>query len=132
MDNMDSTFLKTESTSYPWIQVWFRRKMRITKVEILSGEEPLMNLEVRVGDDDLSGTDGDTRMTGNTRCGMYYGPTLVEQQWVTVDCGLPRGLKGKYLTLQLLERFGGNTPLEISQVDIFGWGRTCGNEDPDE
>ena len=104
----------------------------MTKVEILSGEEPLINLEVRVGDDDLLGTSGDARMTENNRCGMYYGPTLVDQQWVEVDCGLPRGLKGKYLTLQLLERFGGNTPLEISQVDIFGWGRTCSNEDPDE
>ena len=51
-------------------------------------------------------------------------------QWVEVDCGLSRGLKGKVLTLQLTERYGGNTPLEIASIEVFGWGRTCGSEDP--
>ena len=108
-----------------------RRRYLITKVEVLSGIEPLMNLEVRVGDENLLNTDENTQMTGNERCGMFFGPTLVPQQWVEVDCGYPRGMGGKFLTLQLLDRFGGNHPLEISELEIYGWGRTCGFQDPD-
>ena len=88
----------------------------------MSGIEPLMNLEVRVGDENLLNTDENTQMTGNERCGMFFGPTRVPQQWVdwTVDCGYPRGMGGKFLTVQLLDIFGGNHPLEISELEIYG------------
>ena len=48
MDGLDTTSFKTAGASYPWIQVALRRRYLITKVEFLSGIEPLMNLEVRV------------------------------------------------------------------------------------
>ena len=72
----------------------------MTKVEILSGEQTLMNLEVRIGmsdmnNEDMRGVDGKKRITGNELCGIFYGPTLVAGQWVEVDCGRSRGLKGK-------------------------------------
>ena len=105
----------------------------ITKVAILSGEEPLMNLEVRVGDENGNGKNnaGLERFTVNERCGMFFGPTLVNQQWVEVECGVPKGMKGRFLSLQLTERFMGNNPLEITQLEIYGWGRVCGWADPD-
>ena len=107
----------------------------MTKVEILSGEQTLMNLEVRIGmsdmnNEDMRGVDGKKRITGNELCGIFYGPTLVAGQWVEVDCGRSRGLKGKRMTLQLPERFEGNNPLQISSLEVFGWGRVCGEADP--
>ena len=44
MDGLDTTYFKTARASYPWIQVAPRRRYLITKVEVLSGIEPLMNL----------------------------------------------------------------------------------------
>ena len=84
-----------------------------------------------MGGENLLNTDGNTLMSGNNRCGIFFGPTLEPQQWVEVDCGYPRAMWGKFLTVQLLERFGGNHPLEISEQEIYGWGRTCGLQDPD-
>ena len=103
----------------------------ITKVAILSGEEPLMNLEVRVGNNNRQDIPDSERYTKNARCGVYYGPTLVRQQWVEVDCGVPRGLKGKFLNIQLTERYKGDNPLEITELEIYGWGRVCSNRDPE-
>ena len=33
----------------------------------------------------------------------------------------------RYLSLQLLERFG-NGALSISEVEVYGWGRTCNDD----
>ena len=92
-----------------------------------------MNLEVRVGETGQPNSEnsGNTRLTDNKRCGMYYGPTLVPQQWVQVDCGFARGLKGSFITLQLTERFGGDHPLQVTSLEVYGWGRVCGSDDPD-
>ena len=90
--------------------------------------------EIRLGDGSLmgkSGTQGNKRFTHNDKCGVFYGPTLVHQQWVEVDCGATRGIKGRYLTLQLTERYEGNHPLEITSLEMYGWGRACGTSDPD-
>ena len=129
-DGLTTTLFKTGESSFPWIQVDLRRLYLLTKVAILSGEEPIMNLEIRFGDL-KSHIGGNERITNNERCGMYYGPTLVPQQWVDVDCGFSHGIKGKFLTLQLTERYGGNHPLEITSFELYGWGRACGNKDPD-
>ena len=135
-DDDTTTSFKTGEAAYPWVQINMRRIYLVTKVAILSGEEHLMNLEVRVGIYSMNylemrGERGNKRITGNEKCGMmFYGPTLVTDQWVEVDCGLSRVLKGKVLTLQLTERYRGNTALEIASIEVFGWGRTCGSEDP--
>ena len=94
---------------------------------ILSGEEPLSNLDIRVGDSDLSSSvsGGNQWMSGNERCGKFFGPTLVPQQWVEVDCGFIKGMLGRFVTLQLTERFGSQHPLEISELEIYGWGKAC-------
>merc|ERR1711972_665271 len=81
------------------------RNYRVTMVALLSGSvEHLMNVDIRVGESDQSGS-GNARITGNTRCGIYYGPTLVSNQWVEIDCGYDRGLMGRYLTIQSTERY---------------------------
>ena len=64
------------------------------------------------------------------RCGIYYGPTVVTQQWTEVDCGYSKGMLGKYITLQMTERFLVNNPLEITMLEVYGWGRVCGTQDP--
>ena len=135
LDGLPTTSFKTGEAAYPWLQINMRRVYLVTKVAILSGEQALMNLEVRIGMDDINneemrGVEGNKRITGNVLCGVFYGPTLIAGQWVEVDCGRSRGLKGKRITLQLLERFMGNNPLEISSLEVFGWGRVCGDADP--
>jgi hypothetical protein len=80
-------------------QVDLGRNYRVTKVALQSGAlEQLMNVDVRLeleqgsltlarlGASDQSGA-GNNRITGNTRCGIYYGPTLVANQWVEVSRG---------------------------------------------
>ena len=136
LDGLNTTSFKTGEANYPWIQVALKRKYLITKVAILSGEERLMNLEVRLGDIGIANTKssgqlGNKRITENEKCGVFYGPTLVHQQWVEVDCGTSRGIKGRFLSLQLMERYDGNHPLEITRLEIYGWGTACGNSDPD-
>ena len=134
-DGLTTTSFKTGESSFPWIKVDMKRLYLLTKVAILSGEEPLMNLEIRFGESGLNMnyfSGGNERITEtNERCGMYYGPTLVPQQWVEVDCGFSQGIKGRYLYLQLTERYGGNHPLEITTLELYGWGRACGSKDPD-
>jgi len=131
-DGSNETSFKTSGGDdpYPWIHIDLRRRYLITKIAILSGQEHLMNLQVRVGTS--QGRFGTTSIyTHGTLCGVYYGPTLVNRQWVEVDCGLHKGVKGKFLTLQLLDRYMANSPLEIAELEIYGWGRTCTNNDPD-
>ena len=130
LDNKHTTSFKTSgSPSYPWIHIELKRNYFITKVAILSGSEPLMNLQVRVGGSKQKPS-GTKVATANRFCGMYYGPTLVPHQWVEIDCGLARGVRGKYLILQLTDRFMVNNPLEITELEIYGWGRVCGMGGP--
>ena len=73
---------------------------------------------------------GGTLITSNIRCGVYYGPTLVSKQWIEIDCGYSKGIYGRYVSLQLLERRiasgGGN--LEIAEIEVYGWGRICNKD----
>ena len=126
-DGMSSTSVKTNSEAFPWIQVSMSQQLRVTMVALLSGEEQLMNLDIRVGDTDLSGQEGGGSMwiSDNERCGKYFGPTLVAWQWVTVDCGYERGIPGTIVTLQLTERFRPNNPLEVAELEVPGWGSIC-------
>jgi len=134
-DGNNETSFKTSGVGgvdppYPWIQIDLKRRYLITKVAILSGEEQLMNLQVRVANG-MSNIGVSAKSRQGTLCGVYYGPTLVNRQWVEVDCGLERGIKGKFLMLQLLDRYTANSPLEIAELEIYGWGRTCSTNDPD-
>ena len=67
LDLKNTTKAKTGESSYPWLQVWLGRKIRVTKVVFLSGEEPIMNMDIRVGNSDMSGTSGSSRITSNDR-----------------------------------------------------------------
>ena len=101
-DGNNETSFKTSGVGgvdppYPWIQIDLKRRYLITKVAILSGAEQLMNLQVRVANSlGNIGVSGKSRQ--GTLCGVYYGPTLVNRQWVEVDCGLEKGIKGKFIT----------------------------------
>jgi len=106
----------------------------LTKVAILSGDDPfnnpLMNLDVRVGNTSNVGYDVNSKITNNIRCGVYYGPTVIPDQWVEIDCGFDDGIYGRYMSLQLQERFlvSGNSALHIKEVEIWGWARTCNRD----
>jgi len=136
-DGMDSVFdsdnttqFRSNADTFPWLQIDLGRNYRVTMVALLSGSvEHLMNVDIRVGESDQSGS-GNARITGNTRCGIYYGPTLVSNQWVEIDCGYDRGLMGRYLTIQSTERYQVDNALELAEVEVHGWGRVCGDEDP--
>ena len=120
----------------------------VTKVSVLSGDDvsstPLMNMDVRMGNSSNAGYDPNVKITNNVRCGVFFGPTLISNQWVEIDCGFKKGIYGRlknifpivlptqnhifrYLSLQLLERFG-NGGLAISEVEVYGWGRTCNDD----
>merc|ERR1719356_881105 len=91
IDGSEETKLKTGEAAFPYIQLHLRRYYSITKVAILSGDEPIMNLDVRIGKKAIhQGNVGQTRYTANTRCQMFYGPTLVPKQWIELDCGYSR------------------------------------------
>lgn len=132
LDIKNTTKAKTGQANYPWLQVDLGRKYRVTKVTVLSGDETIMNMDIRVGSSDMSGTgsSGNTRISGNDRCGIYFGPTLVTQQWVEVDCGYTKGMLGQYITLQMTERYELTNALEITMLEVYGWGRVCGTDDP--
>ena len=66
VDLKNTTKAKTGVANKPWVQVDLGRRYRVTKVVVLSGEEPIMNMDVRIGVSDMSGT-GDTRITSNDR-----------------------------------------------------------------
>ena len=126
IDGSEETKLKTSDAAYPWIELNLRRNYRITKVAILSGDEPIMNLDVRIGKRSIHPNNaGQSRFIGNTRCQMFYGPTLVTQQWIELDCGYSRGIVGAFIQLQMTERFETSSPLEITSIEVLGWGRTC-------
>ena len=61
---------------------------------------------------------------------MFYGPALVASQWVEIDCGYRKGITGRYLSIQLLDRSipAGGGKLEIREVQIEGWARSCGKK----
>merc|ERR1711915_955254 len=102
------------------------RSIRVTKVSVLGGSEPikspLMNLDVRIGSYNNKGHDVNSIITTNTRCGVYYGPTVIDNQWVDVDCGYEKGIYGRYISLQLLERnlVPHNSRLIIGEVEVSG------------
>ena len=81
---------------------------------------------------------------------MFYGPTLVPNQWIDIDCGYKDGILGRlmvnvnntvcnsgiyllpsilprYITIQLLERSVSPSRLEIKEIEMEGWGRLCGH-----
>ena len=69
-----------------------------------------------------------TSLTLVTRCGVFYGPALVTNQWVEIDCGYRKGITGRYLSIQLLDRSipAGGGKMEIREVQVEGWARSCG------
>jgi len=129
----DNSTVSSDTGSYPYYLIDLSRSMRVTKLAVLGGDNvalhPLENLEVRVGNITIT-TGGGTLITSNIRCGVYYGPTLVSKQWIEIDCGYSKGIYGRYVSLQLLERRiasgGGN--LEIAEIEVYGWGRICNKD----
>ena len=51
IDNDNGTRAETDTATFPWISIDFGKSMRVTRVQILGGEDdnPLENLEVKVG-----------------------------------------------------------------------------------
>ena len=73
-----------------------------------------MNVDIRFGDNSNSGFNPNSKITNNerwdsniftriflslclflTRCGTYFGPALVQNQWIDIDCGFKDGLNGR-------------------------------------
>ena len=124
-DLLDSSSVTSELESFPWIQVDLIRNYSVTMIAFLSGNEQLLNIDIRVGKKDVSPNmaNGNQRITMNERCGMYYGPTLVSNQWVEIDCGFVRGISGRFVTLQATS--GLPTLLELAEIEVHGWGNIC-------
>ena len=51
VDNDNGTRAETETATFPWLSIDFGQSLRVTRVQILGGEDgqPLENLEVKVG-----------------------------------------------------------------------------------
>ena len=75
-----------------------------------------MNVDIRFGYNSNSGFDPNSKITNNerweancymltrkfescllftTRCGTYFGPALVQSQWIEINCGFKDGLHGR-------------------------------------
>jgi len=137
IDKDNTTLAMTKkhgNNRYPYLLLDLGRSMRVTKVSVLGGidsfKNPLMNLDVRVGNYSAVGHDAYSIITYNTRCGVYYGPTVIDNQWIDVDCGYEYGIYGRYISLQLLDRhlIIGNSALEVGEVEVSGWARTCSRD----
>ena len=139
IDNDNTTLSQTvihqsANKKYPYLYIDLGKSMRVTKVSILGGDDivlnPLMNLEVKVGPQETPEDYSATNLVDtNKRCGVFYGPALVVNQWIEVDCGYRRGMLGRYITIQLTDRFipSGGGRLEIKEVEVQGWARSCGS-----
>ena len=73
IDNDNTTLAQTGTSHlYPYLIIDMARSIRVTKVSILGGEEPftnpLMNMDIRVGNTSNSGYDPNVKMTNNIRC----------------------------------------------------------------
>jgi len=97
----DNTTVATSDKghSYPYIQLDLGRKIRLTKVSFLGGDSPrdnpIMNVDVRFGDNANSGFNPNSQITNNERCGVFFGPAYVESQWIEVNCGFKDGILGR-------------------------------------
>ena len=74
----------------------------MTKVYIQGGSNlnhPLHNVEVRVGNRRAEGDDSVpppiNMLWGNNVCDVFYGPALIEGQWIEFDCGYKKGILGR-------------------------------------
>ena len=95
LDSAEDVKCTTNEEAFPWIVIDLRRPYRITKVAFLSGDKPIENLDVRVGNAHIGQhNDGSSRFVKNKRCAMFHGPTLVTKQWVDLDCGYTKGITG--------------------------------------
>lgn len=135
LDGDEATEAQTSTGHlYPYLVLDLGRSMRVTKLAVLGGQDPalnpIMNLDVRVGNTSYAGTDANGKITGNIRCGTFFGPTLVAGQWIEIDCGFSKGIYGRYVSLQLVERFvqAGGGRLDIAEAEVYGWGRTCARD----
>lgn len=131
IDDVNTTSaVSSTGHSFPFFHLDIGRKIRLTKVSFLGGDSPrdnpIMNVDVRFGNNDNSNFDPNSKITNNERCGTYFGPAMVESQWIDVNCGFKDGLHGRYMSIQLLERFSApDEKLEIKEIEIHGWGKTC-------
>ena len=103
-DGDSTTIFDSSLQNYPWISVDLGRSFHVTKVFIQGANDvdnnPLNNLEVRVGgrraespyDDSRP---GDILLFGNTQCNVFYGPALIDNQWIEFDCGYKQGILGR-------------------------------------
>jgi len=132
-DNTTSATTRDGSSSghsFPFFLLDIGRNIRLTKVSFLGGDSPqdnpIMNVDIRFGSNSNSGFNPNSKITNNERCGTYFGPALVQSQWIEINCGFKDGLHGRYLSLQLLERFSQpDEKFEIKEIEVYGWGKTC-------
>ena len=80
IDNDNTTLAQTGTGhSYPYLIIDMARSIRVTKVSVLGGEEPfnnpLMNMDIRVGSTSNSGYDGNVKITNNVRYRECKGKT---------------------------------------------------------
>jgi len=123
-DGDNTSTAKTNPSTFPWLQLDFGKPLRVTQVEITAANQSLASLDIRIGASDYSNHNGEQRITGNTRCNVYNGPTRVYNEVVVITCNSQKGLMGPYLTIQQTERFENNA-LEIAELKVEGFGRVC-------
>jgi len=134
VDGDPTTLYKSNTQNYPRVSIDFKQPFRLTGVSITSGTTPLASLEVRVGNTDILSAPGNSRITANERCNAYMGPSsgLAGEQ-IYISCRSPRGMLGRYVSLQLHERNVTNmldSPFEMADLEVFGFKRTCTSQNP--
>ena len=51
---------------------------------------------------------------------------MIANQWIEIDCGYKNGIVGRYITFQLLDRVTQPSKLKIKEIEVEGFGRSCG------
>ena len=72
IDNDETSMAQTRTDyNYPYLAIDLGRYIRVSKVAVLGGDDvttnPLLNLEVRVGEINKAGSEANTKFTDNTR-----------------------------------------------------------------
>ena len=112
-DGDSTTFINCQIKYYPWLSVDLGRSFRVTKVYIQGStnikNHPLHNVEVKVGGRraespyDDTRPSGDALLYGNSRCNVFSGPALIENQWIEFDCGFKKGILGRSIDDDILK-----------------------------
>ena len=72
---------RSQSEAYPWLQIDLGRPHRVTSVWVVTGNQTITNLDVRVGNMATTAVGGTVMITNNKRCVWTLLPLIILTLW---------------------------------------------------